>query len=231
MYRGVHHHEGVLRVGVIDDHPVVGLGIVAALERLSNRIEQVGSATSWRTFQDEVLSQDLLPDLVLVDGHLNDGTRTPEVIAGLTARNIRAVLFTSDARPVLVREAIEAGACGLILKTALPEDILRTIDSLRVSPFAVCSSEAGRAVSSSREAPRLGARELETMRLLSTGKSRSGVARHIVADDGRSLTVSTINTYVNRVVAKYRAAGVPCASTVEVLGALRKEGYLVEEPH
>lgn len=225
------HHHGRLRLAVLDDHPIVGAGVVAGLSRLGGDVELIGTATCWSGFLDTVLAGEPLPDLVLVDVHLNDGTHHADVVSELTRRGVRTVLFTSDPRPVLVRQAIAAGVSGLILKSAAVDDILKTIERLRAEPFAACSDIAQAIVTDSEMTPHLGPRELETMRLLSRGLSRAAVARSLSSEAGTPLSAGTVNTYVNRVVAKYRAQRESSSSTLRVIEHLRADGYLTSEPH
>lgn len=220
-----------LRIAVLDDHPVVAEGIVSAVARRDGGVTLLGTATTWEGFVREILDAGPLPDIVLVDAHINDGTYHADVIAALTRLGIRCLLFTSDARPVIVRDALKAGACGLVLKSEPVDVVVDTIEQLRTQPVATSSALAHSIMSDAQMVPHLAPRELETMRLLSTGLTRAGVARRMSGAQGGSLTSGTINTYVNRVVGKYRQVEVHSSSTMELLARLRRDGHIVEEPH
>lgn len=218
-------------VAVLDRHPVVALGVVTSLVRTGVDVDLCAAAASWPELEDKLVEAECTPDVVLVDVHLDGGSRLGEVIAQLTARGVDVVLFTSDSRPVLVREAVTAGAKGLILKSDPVACITATLDRLGDSPFVTSSEGARRIVEECARVPHLGPRELEIMRLLNTGLARSAVARRITSRGGTPLTVGTVNTYVNRVVVKYRKAGFAAGSIVEVLGIMRRQGYIVDEPY
>lgn len=220
-----------LRIAVLDDHPIVAEGIVSAVARRAGSVTLVGTASTWDAFVHDILEAGARPDIALVDAHVNDGSYHAEVIKTLTKLGIRCLLFTSDPRPVIVRDALKAGACGLILKSEPVDVVVDTIEQLRTQPVASSSTLAHSIVTDAQMAPHLAPRELETMRLLSTGLTRAAVARRMSGADGDSLTPGTVNTYVNRVVGKYRQVDVHSSSTMELLARLRRDGHIVEEPH
>ena len=220
-----------LRIAVLDDHPIVAEGIVSAVARRGGSVTLVGTASTWDAFVHDILEAGARPDIALVDAHVNDGSYHAEVITTLTELGIRCLLFTSDPRPVIVRDALKAGACGLILKSEPVDVVVDTIEQLRTQPVASSSALAHSIVTDAQITPHLAPRELETMRLLSTGLTRAAVARRMSGVDGEPLTPGTVNTYVNRVVGKYRQADVHSSSTMELLARLRRDGHIVEEPH
>lgn len=223
---------GPLRIAVLDDHPVVAEGLLGALVRHGADVESAGSATTWAGFVSDVLDAGGDPDVVLVDIHLNDGTRHDDVIAALTAIGIRCLVFTSDPRPLLIQQALRAGARGLILKSETLEVVIETIDQLREQDFVASSELAYCIVNDSEMVPHLAPRELDTMTLISTGLPRKSVGPRLPPKkDGGSVTEHSVNEWVGRVGQKYREAGEPTSSTIELLNLLRRHGYLIDEPH
>ena len=218
------------RIAVLDDHPVVAEGVVSALLRRGSDVELVGTATSWDAFVEDVLGAGPPPDIVLVDIHVGDGSRNPDVIRALSLLGCRCLLFTSEARPVPIRDGLRAGACGLILKSEPVDVVVDTIEQLRTEPFATSSALAFSIVNDAEMVPNLAPRELETMRLLSTGLTRASVASRMARTNGERITAGTVSTYVNRVVAKYRRFDEHSSSTMELIALLRRHGHLVDDP-
>lgn len=114
-----------LRVLVVDDHVVFREGLRALLSRIDS-IEVVSEAGS--TQEAITRAAESEPDVVLMDLHLPGGGGV-EAIAGILAtRPDTAVLvLTMHSDDRHLREAIQAGARGYLLKDSAPEGIVRAI--------------------------------------------------------------------------------------------------------
>lgn len=115
-----------LRLLLIDDHPLVAQGLQAVLQ-YDSEFELAGFSTNGE--DGERLFHDLKPDMVLVDLRL-PGESGLEVIRNLRRQGATAkfVVLTSSAAVNEVREALEMGVDGYVLKEALPDELL---DALR----------------------------------------------------------------------------------------------------
>lgn len=215
------------RVAAIDDHPVVVAGIVSVLERAGEPIEWLGAATTWAELQALLKTWPHPPDLVFVDLYFGDGSTPEEVIGTLTEQGIRALVVTSERRPVPIRKAMAAGAVGLVLKSDPPERIADVLTQLRDGQFAVSSDLAYVIVTDDELVTHLTEREVEILQLLSQGYTRAMVAASL----DPPAKPSTVNTHINRCAARYRERGVPVSSTVDLLRAAGAEGYLGGDPH
>ena len=112
---------GKVRVFLVDDHPLVREGIRRLLEK-DQRVQVVGEAGS---AEDAISSVKLTsPKVVLMDVRLpgDDGI---EATRQLTANDpdLKVVIVSSFGDYYLA-QAIEAGACGYILKTATQEELV-----------------------------------------------------------------------------------------------------------
>ncbi len=116
----------VIRVVLVDDHPVVRAGIRALLENQPDLVV-VGEASDAETATEVVRATH--PDVVLMDLHLGDGP------GGIDAtRRLRAlaeppqvlVLTTYDTEADILA-TIQAGAAGYLLKDAPPDEIYRAV--------------------------------------------------------------------------------------------------------
>ena len=135
--------DGVIRVVIVDDHPLVRQGLEAVLGSVAD-VAVVGQAADGRAAIDVVA--DAQPDVVLMDLQLPqlsglDATR--EILAGRPETTVLVLTMSED--DATVHAAIAAGAVGYLLKGADGEDILA----------AVRSTAAGQAVFGAALAQRL----------------------------------------------------------------------------
>ena len=119
------HRAALVRVLVVDDHPVV-LGGVATLVEHTPWIRIAGCARTGREAIEQ--AHQLQPDVVLLDLRLPD-MLAPEVVRAIRARARQAaiVVFTAYPDHVALEAAHEAGAVGLIVKDASRDDIVDLI--------------------------------------------------------------------------------------------------------
>ncbi|MFD0204410.1 MULTISPECIES: response regulator transcription factor [Saccharothrix] len=103
-----------VRVVLVDDHHLVTEVIRLAWAR-SDEIEVVATARSITTALVEVF--ELRPDVVVLDRRLPDGDGL-NAVASLTAQDVPVLMLTGDATVSVAARAAEAGAAGLVLKSA-----------------------------------------------------------------------------------------------------------------
>ena len=121
----------MIRVLVVDDHPVVRLGLTAIL-RYEQGIEVVGDAADGAEAVRVILEQ--RPDVVLLD------LRLPKLSGIEVMRHVRAqapevrflVLTTYDTDEY-IGPALAVGAQGYLLKDATPDELARIEAAVRAS--------------------------------------------------------------------------------------------------
>jgi DNA-binding NarL/FixJ family response regulator len=132
------------------------------------------------------LAGELAPDLVVMDVHL------PDMDGIAVARQVRdaqpsvkVVIFSGDASPSLVDEALRAGVCGYILKGSAVEELINAIDlvmagKLYLSPSVGAGILEDHQSSLRREAeplkPMLSDTEKELLRLIAVGLKNKEIA-------------------------------------------------------
>lgn len=190
----------MIRIVVIDDHPVVRQGLVSALDDESD-FETVGAAGSAE--DGLTLVQNLNPDVVLLDLEL-PGLSGLEALPQLLAVSPQTgvLIFTAYDTDEQVTTAIRAGARGYLLKGASISEIASAIRTVAASGTALAPSVAAKLADAFR-APRgagpLSAREREVLRLIAQGLPGKQIAGEL------SITERTVKFHTASVMRKLGA--------------------------
>ena len=113
-----------IRLALIDDHPIV----VAGLESMLARQEGVRLATTAASLRDFADTWPASYDVALLDLNI-PGESYADNIATLRAKypRMRLVAYTSYELPDLVREVLDLGCHGFLMKHVSREELLRGI--------------------------------------------------------------------------------------------------------
>jgi DNA-binding NarL/FixJ family response regulator len=185
----------VTRVAIVDDHPVVREGLVAALER---KFEITGTFSS----AEEAIGR-VDADVVLLDLEL-PGMSGLDAIPRLHSM---VLVLTAYDTAEDVERAMHAGAKGYLLKGASVDEIERAINTVAgggtyVDPRVVSHVIAPR--------QRMTKRQREVLRLVAAGKSNKDIAAKL------RITERTVKFHVasilNRLDAENRAQAVAIAT-------------------
>jgi DNA-binding NarL/FixJ family response regulator len=156
----------MIRVAVVDDHPVVREGLVAAL---AGR-EGLEIAASFGS-AEELLASRAKFDVVLLDLEL-PGMSGVDAIGKVDAAVLVLTAYASDEQ---IERALQGGARGYLLKGASLDDIDRAIRTAARGETWLDPRVASRVVAL-QAAPRLSAREREVLRLVAAGQSNKEIA-------------------------------------------------------
>ncbi|MFN2462966.1 MAG: response regulator [Candidatus Dormibacteria bacterium] len=170
----------VVKVMLVDDHPMVRSGLTQLLEAAEG-IAVVGAAEGGRQAIDALMT--LLPDVVLMDISMPamDGiVATRELLRRRPVT--RVVMLTSYAEDETVLAALDAGACGYILKDAAPDEVVKAVlEAWRGD--APMAARAARVLLGARNRPRteeaLTPREEEVLELVGEGMANKQIARRL----------------------------------------------------
>lgn len=110
------------RIGIIDDHPAVILGVSMIL----NAQPDLHVARAAATVKG-LLRMGTAFDLILLDLTLADSSTPAENMRRLAVAGAPVLAFTSGDRPQLVRDVARAGAVGMIRKSELSGTIVQTV--------------------------------------------------------------------------------------------------------
>jgi DNA-binding NarL/FixJ family response regulator len=185
----------VLRVIVVDDHPVVREGLRAMLDAEPD-LDVVGEAGSGA--EAIALAARLRPDVVLMDLRM-PGTDGVEATGAITAAgDARVLVVTTYDTDADILRAVEAGATGYLLKDTPRRDLAEAVRAAARGETVLAPPVARKLVSRVRlpagEAPTR--RELEVLAEVARGLSNGEI--------GRSLHISeaTVKTHLVRVFEK-----------------------------
>jgi two-component system response regulator DesR len=181
----------VIRVLIAEDQSMV-LGALAALLDIEQDIDVVGQASNGRAALD--LAMAIRPDVLLTDIEMPEMTGL-ELAAAVRASSLqtRVVILTTFARPGYLRRALDAGACGYLLKDS-PSS--RLADAIRRVHAGGRSIDADLAAEAWSEADPLSERERHVLRLAGEGHTGAEIAEELRLSDG------TVRNYLSEAISK-----------------------------
>jgi DNA-binding NarL/FixJ family response regulator len=168
----------LLRVLIVDDHPVVISGCRALLETdpRVELIEAQDSASGFAAFFDHK------PDVAVIDINL-PGHSGLELLRRILERapEARLIVFSMNDDPVVAARAIEAGAKGYIAKNDNPELFAAAVmavanGGLYLHPEMARQIAFLRTGANASAISTLSPRELEILRLLAAGRTMAQIA-------------------------------------------------------
>lgn len=188
----------MIRILVVDDHPVVRAGIVGLLETEPD-FEVVGSADSGE--EGVAHATALRPDVVLMDLRMPGIGGVQATRAIVEAGVARVLVFTTYEDDDQILSAIEAGASGYLLKAAPADELAAGIRAVAAGQTVLSPTvAAGLVLRSQRESsepvPHLTPREREILLLVSQGLSNPRIARELFIGE------STVKTHLLHVFEK-----------------------------
>ncbi len=176
----------MIRILVVDDHPVVRQGLSAALEDEPD-FEVVGAVGSAEEAIAEVRRSTPGPEVVLLDLELPEmgGTEAiPRLVEASPAS--RVVVFTAYDTDERVLGALKAGAKGYLLKGATTAEIAQAVRAVAGGGSALAPRVAARLVaevSSPHAVGRLTDRERQVLRLIAQGLPGKQIARELAISE------------------------------------------------
>jgi two-component system, NarL family, response regulator LiaR len=211
-----------IRVLIVDDHAVVREGLELFLAERPGDIEVVGQAADG---EDALpLAQKLKPDVILMDlmmprmGGIEATRRLKE--AGVTSRVLMLTTFADDQQ---VRDAIQAGAIGYLLKDVQRSDLLAAIRAAadgRATLHPEAQQRLLRQLTTPAPASPIDAltdREKDVLRLIARGKSNKAIANTL------KLSVGTVKGYVSAILAKLGARDRTQAALIAVRNGMESD--------
>ncbi|WP_088318774.1 response regulator transcription factor [Kineosporia sp. R_H_3] len=186
----------MIRVLVVDDHPVVRSGLVGLLD-VETDLEVVGEAGDGAEAVAQVAA--LAPDVVLMDLRMPtmDGAAATGAILAAHPEVRVLVLTTYDTDADIVR-AVEAGATGYLLKDTPRVQLVEAVRSAARGETVLAPAVAARLVSRMRgpAADPLTPREVEVLAAVAQGLSNAEIGRVLFIGE------ATVKTHLLRAFTK-----------------------------
>lgn len=214
-----------LRVFLADDHPIV-LDGMKALIAADERLELVGDALDGPTALRR--SIELRPDVAVLDlsmPGMNGIDVARKLIAGCP--HCRVLVLTVHEDAAYLRQVLEIGVVGYVLKRSASEELRRGIHAVAAGGVYLDPAIAGRALGSSTQqlqvraaipgGVELSPREIEVARLAAAGHSTKTIALKL------HIGVKSVETYKARCMTK-----LGFQSRVELIHYAIGQGWLSE---
>ncbi len=203
----------MIRIVIVDDHPVVRAGLRALL----------ASEPGFEVVQDFATGEEAIQrcrgggiDLVLMDLQLGDGIQGADATRELRGLDPapRVLILTNYDTDADILNAVEAGASGYLLKDAPPAELIAAAEAAASGASALSPAIADRLGTRRNSAGgALSAREIEVLGLVAAGKSNRDIGRELFLSEA---TVKSHLVHIftklgvssrTRAVAAARAAG------------------------
>jgi DNA-binding NarL/FixJ family response regulator len=193
------------KILLADDHEIVRRGLRAILASRTDW-EIVGESITGRQAVED--SRSLRPNLIIMDigmPELNGLDATRLILKEFP--NIEILILTMHDSEQMIREVLDAGARGYMLKSDAGKDLVAAVESLRnrkpyftsrVSEMVLTGYLKGPSRTADEPAThnKLTVREREIVQLLAEGKSNKEVATML------NISVKTAETHRSRIMAK-----------------------------
>src|SRR5437588_12613279 len=176
-----------ISVLLVDDHSLVRRGFRRILED-ENDLEVVGEASSGSEAVE--LARKLKPQVILMDCALQgeSGITATRNITGMLP-DTAVLMLSMHSEDTLVRQSLEAGARGYILKNASELDLAAVVRRVMEGEIVLDPQvKRGETLKGERTAG-LTPRELEILQLIAMGKSNKEIANDL------DLSVNTVSVH------------------------------------
>lgn len=205
--------DSVIRIGIVDDHPLLREGVANTLRRKSDLkvVDQGGSAE-----EAQAIAVRHVPDVLLMD--LNMPGDTLAAVRSISARlpQVKVLMLTVSESAEDAFAALEAGGRGYVLKGVSGPDLIQAIRCVARGDIYITPELERKLLSNVRsrelEARKIALthREEQVIREVSKGLTNKEVANRL------AISEKTVKHYMTCVMQKFKAR-----NRVEAVSALR----------
>lgn len=207
-----------IKVVLVDDHPLFRKGLEHLLENsaevsIAGQFADIVSARNW-------LKSDGSADVALLDRGLN-GTDGLDLVPDFKAHGIKVIMLTIADEDHEIRDAIERGVDGYILKSSEPEQIIQAIHSVHLGNCMLPShimQKMARGELMNGAFDKLSQRELEIVTYVARGLTNRAIGETL------NLSENTVRNHLRSILDK-----LGLANRVQVATLALKQG-LVKPP-
>jgi len=207
----------MVHVAIVDDHESVRLGLRSACEEAGFAVVAEGANVA--AVIDGLAAAAC--DVVVLDLSLGDGSSVTDNVKKLQAAGSAVLVHSIADRVASVREALAAGAAGVVPKSAPTATVTSAIRTVAVGDV-LNNVEWASAIDADNEFAKaqLGRRERDVLHLYASGLPLKAVAEQL------GIAHSTAREHLDRVRAKYVEVGRPAPTKVDLLRRAVEDGIL-----
>jgi DNA-binding NarL/FixJ family response regulator len=188
--------DSPVRVLAVDDHQLFRQGIAALIEDVPDLVLTAEAANGRQAIE---LFRQHRPDVTLMDLQMPDMTGLEAINAIRTEfPDARIIVLTTYAGDVQVMRALQAGACGYLLKSTLSSELLATIRAVHRGRKAM-SPEISIELAEHAVQDALSPVEVRVLQLIAEGNSNKEIGAQL------SLTEDGVKGQVRSILAKLGA--------------------------
>lgn len=202
-----------IRIGIVDDHPIVVGGLDAALSAVEDF--EVGARAGTIHDAEALLARDGL-DVVLMDIRLPDGNGLELLQRTDGSRKAAVIVLSSFEAAQYVAAAIRFGAQGFLVKTAPLDDVVEAVRRVAAGGSAFSASQLREGL---KGPVRLRPRERDVLRRVLAGQSNDEIAA------GLQTSRKTVEKNLSRLFERFGVA-----SRLELGLRAEREAWLEIEP-
>ena len=185
-----------IKVLLVDDHPLLRAGLADAIAGQGDMrvVAEAGNGheavAAWQAFR---------PDLAIMDLAM-PGMGGLEALAAIRAQfpAARIAMLTTFGGDAQVRRAMEAGACGFLLKSSVRKELVDMIRAV-VAGQRYISPEIAQQLASHLGASQLSEREIEVLQCAAAGNANKRIAAQL------AISEETVKAHMRSILAKLGA--------------------------
>ena len=185
-----------IKVLLVDDHPLLRAGLADAIAGQGDMrvVAEAGNGheavAAWQAFR---------PDLAIMDLAM-PGMGGLEALAAIRAQfpAARIAMLTTFGGDAQVRRAMEAGACGFLLKSSVRKELVDMIRAV-VAGQRYLSPEIAQQLASHLGASQLSEREIEVLQCAAAGNANKRIAAQL------AISEETVKAHMRSILAKLGA--------------------------
>ncbi len=189
-------HDAVIRLMIVDDHPLLRAGIVAVIQSEPD-MALVAEGSNGR--EAVSLFRTHRPDVTLMDQQMPDMDGISATAAIRTEwSDARVIILTTYRGDALALRALKAGASGYMLKSMIRTDLLeaiRAVNSGRRHIPREIATELAQHVTDEQLSPR----ELEVLNKVAAGNSNRRIAAQLMVSE------DTVKAHMKSIMSKLGA--------------------------
>ena len=186
-----------IKLLIVDDHRILVEGLNKLFDN-SDTVDVIGVAYSGRECRSALRKE--LPDVILLDINLPDVSGI-DLCKEIKTENpeIKIVALSSFNEYTIVRRMIENGASGYVVKNAMPEEIILSVETVAYNEIFLCEEIDLLMRNRSNNPIWLTPREKELLKYIVEGLTNHEIAEKMY------LGVETINSYRKNLLIKLGA--------------------------